>query len=209
VRRQSTSRPHAGAGVTLIELIVAVALLAVLTLMAYRGLDSVSRAADHTQAESERWRAIAMFFERLGADVAQAASRPVIGGDGKPVPEWLAPPFDPIAAAAGEDRIRAQVEFTRKSPPGGDEVRLGYRLGAGRVELLLWRVLDRAPDSVAEVHPLLDGVKAMRLRHLDRAGAWHETWPPANDRSQPLPRALAVELTLSNDLVLSRIFALP
>ena len=196
-------------GLTLIELIVAIALLALMTLMSYRGFDSMLRASDQVQAESQRWQAISMFFERLGSDVGQAARRPVRAGDDSLLPEWLA--LAPVAASETSleaDRINAQFEFTRKSAPGSDDIRLGYRLRNKQVELLIWRVLDRAPNSVAEIHPLLDGVQTLRFRYLDAAGQWNDNWPIA-DKQQLLPRALAVELTLNDGTALQRLFALP
>lgn len=195
-------------GLTLIELIVAVALLAILAVMAYRGLDSITRAGARTQAETERWRAISMFFERFGADVGRATRRPIRAGDGSPLPEWMGQAFVAANDAAAVDKVNAQLEFTRKSPSGSDEIRLGYRFNNNRVELLIWRTLDRAPSSVADIYPLLDGVKAMRLAHLDKDGAWHDAWP-IGDRSQLLPRAIAIELTLGDDTVYRRVFALP
>lgn len=209
MRRPPTSITRAEAGLTLIELIVAVAVLAVLTIMSYRGLDSMTRASDRTLAESERWRNISMFFQRLSSDIGQATLRPVRGGDDQLLPEMVGQALNAEnGGAATDDKVNAQLEFTRKSPSGNDEVRLGYRLRDNRVELLIWRVLDRAPSSTADIHPLLEGVKLLRFSHLDKAGAWHDSWPVA-DRTQLLPRAVAVELTLTDGMVLHRVFALP
>ena len=194
MRRQHT-------GLTLIELMVAVALLALLTLMAYRGLDSMARANDRTVADSERWRATMLLFERFGADVTQPARRAVRDSSGTDLPTWWGRAF------AKADGAAAQLEFTRKSPPGRDEIRLGYRLRGGSVEMLLWRVLDRAPGSVPEVHPLLDNVRTLRVQHLDAKGVWQEQWPVSD--AEPLPRAVALELTLAEGPTLKRIFALP
>lgn len=208
MRRHPYRSLHGQKGFTLIELVVAIALLALMTLMTYRGFDSMLRASDQVQSESERWQAVSMFFERLGADVGQATRRPVRAGDGTLLPEWLGHPPGATSEAAVDDRINAQVEFTRKSPPGSDDVRLGYRLRNNRVELMIWRVLDRAPGSTADIHPLFEGVKTLRFRYLDVAGKWNDSWPPA-DKQQVLPRALAVELTLGDDAAMQRVFALP
>jgi general secretion pathway protein J len=64
-------------GLTLIELCVAVALIAVITTMSYRGLDSLNRVSERTLADSQRWQSAALFFERFAGDVAQPARRPV------------------------------------------------------------------------------------------------------------------------------------
>jgi general secretion pathway protein J len=192
-------RPQSG--LTLIELIVAVALLALLTVMAYRGLDSMTRANDRTLAESERWRATTLLLERFGADVSQPARRPVRGPAGAPLPAWWG------RTMTEPDGADAQFEFSRKSPPGRDESRLGYRLRGGNVELLVWRVLDRAPDSAADVYPLLENVRALQFRHLDAQGVWQEQWPLTD--SEPLPRAVSIEITLAEGPSVKRIYALP
>jgi general secretion pathway protein J len=195
-------RPQsAQSGLTLIELIVAVALLALLTVMAYRGLDSMTRANDRTLAESERWRATTLLLERFAADVSQPARRPVRAGAGAPLPAWWG------RAIAEPDGADAQLEFSRKSATGRDESRLGYRLRGGNVELLVWRVLDRAPASSAEVYPLLEHVSALQFRHLDAQGNWQEQWPV--NETEPLPRAVSIELTLTGGPSVKRIFALP
>ena len=173
---------RAQSGLTLIELIVAVALLALLTVMAYRGLDSMTLANDRTLAETERWRAATLLLERFAADVSQPARRQVRGPGGVLLPAWWG---RPMTEASDMD---SQFEFSRKSPPGQDEARLGYRLRGGVVELLVWRVLDRAPASSAEVYPLLENVSALRFRYLDAQGLWQDQWPLAD--AEPLPRAV-------------------
>lgn len=205
IMRPNATRPEAG--LTLIELLVAVALLALLTTMAYRGIDSMSRTSEHSLAEGARWQAIALLFERLASDVAQPARRSVrIGAESaKPLPEWWGRLPEEVA---GGDPAAAQLEFSRKSPTGRDEIRLGYRLRDGNVELLIWKVIDRAPSSLPEIYVLLEGVSKLGFRHLDAAGRWQDVWPFPGG-TEILPRAIAVELDLSNGIKLQRVFALP
>ncbi|MFA7282880.1 MAG: type II secretion system minor pseudopilin GspJ [Sterolibacterium sp.] len=195
-------------GLTLIELMVAVALLAVISSMAYRGLDSMTRSSEHSLAIGEHWQGVAQFLERIASDVAQPARRSVRAlkeGD-QPLPEWWGRPLN--NTAADTDPTAAQLEFTRKSPPGRDEVRLGYRLHAEKVELLLWPVLDRAPASLPEVYVLLEGVSSLTFRYLDSTGVWQDNWPTLGGK-ETFPRALSVEITLNDGTSLHRMFALP
>lgn len=199
--------PHHDAGLTLIELIVAVALLALITSMAYRGLDSVSRSNERGLAEGDRWQGVALLFERIAGDVAQPARRPVRPGtEGTvPLPEWWG---RPPGEATGSDPAAAQLEFTRKSPTGRDEIRLAYRLRDDKVELLLWPVLDRVPGTQPEVYVLLGGVSSLQFRYLDGNGSWQDIWPLAAIK-EGLPRAVAVELVLKDGIALRRVFSLP
>ena len=188
---------HHHGGLTLIELMVAIALLALLSLLAHRGLDSMSRANAHSLAQSERWQAVTLLFERFSTDVSQPARRPVRNAAGTMLPAWWGRP-------AAED---APFEWSRKSSSGQDEVRLGYRLREGTIELLLWPELDRAPGSLPLAYPLLENVSDFSVRHLDAAGNWQERWPISDQ--EVLPRAVAIELTLAEGAILKRVFALP
>lgn len=201
------SRIHRQAGLTLIELVVAIALLALISSMAYRGLDSMTRSSERSLAVGEHWQRVALFFERFASDVAQPTQRPVrAAADNAPlVPEWWGRLPDNVVAT---DPSAAQLEFTRKSAPGRDEVRMGYRLREGKLELLLWPSLDRAPSTLPTVYVLLEGVSNLHFRYLDSTGTWQESWP-ASGIKDALPRGVAIEVTTNDGVMLQRIFALP
>ncbi|HSQ04638.1 MAG TPA: type II secretion system minor pseudopilin GspJ [Burkholderiales bacterium] len=189
-------------GFTLIELLVAVFLLALLSVMAYRGIDAMARADDHLVGVSERWQAITLLFERFAADATQPSNRAVRDATGALLPQWWGRPF---VESTNSD---AQLEFTRKSQPGQDDVRVAYRLRANTVELLIWPVLDRVPASRAAVYPLLEGVNGMRFRYLDSQGRWQDSWP-VTGVDDALPRAVSIELAFADQAPVYRVFALP
>jgi general secretion pathway protein J len=189
-------------GFTLIELLVAIFLLAVLSVMSYRGFDAMARSSEHLTNVTDRWQAIALFFERIGADASQPADRAVRDGAGTMLPQWWG------RAIVEPLNVDAQLEFTRKSPPGQKDLRLAYRLRAGTLELLIWPVLDRVPASQPEVYPLLENVSGMRLLYLDSKGRWMEQWPVPGV-NETLPRAVSIELGLADEPPVQRVFALP
>jgi general secretion pathway protein J len=61
-------------GFTLIEVMVAIMLMAVVSLIAWRGLDSVTRADAHLQASTEQTEALLRALNQLERDVAMRAS---------------------------------------------------------------------------------------------------------------------------------------
>lgn len=190
-------------GFTLVELLVAIALLAIVSLLAYRGLDGMLRAQARTEAEAARWQAVALFLDRLRFDMQQPSARPVRRGP-REEPAWYVAP-----SPAG--RQETEIRFTRRPfGDGQDEKRLGYRLHDGRIDLLIWPVLDARDGAGAlpATYTLLEGVRGFELRYLSTANRWQDDWPVAPG-SADLPRAVSVRLTMADGIDVTRVFALP
>ncbi len=193
-------------GFTLIEMLTALFILALLAVAGYRGLTSVSEAREAASQETRKWQQVMVFFSHVEQDVAQALPRPVRGPDGNILPEWLGLSGTP----AGPDE--AQLTFTRGGAPDGGEAqmipqRIGYRLDGDRIMLLRWAALDQPMEPVVHRHPLLSGVREFRVRHLAPGGGWLEAWPPPGQHGG-LPAALEVTVTLTSGETLVRDFAL-
>ena len=107
--------PRHSHGMTLIELIVAIALLALVTLIAYRGLSLLERSNQQLTHESERWQDIALFFARFGNDVTQPSARPIHIGEtfGQQVVEAFAidMPLTKLACLCRQCRIIQSLNF--------------------------------------------------------------------------------------------------
>jgi prepilin-type N-terminal cleavage/methylation domain-containing protein len=64
-------------GFTLIEVLIAVVIFALMATVAYRGLTAVLESKRHVDAESDKWRKAAILFTRLERDLAVVAPRPI------------------------------------------------------------------------------------------------------------------------------------
>lgn len=179
-------------GFTLLELIVVLAIFAVLSVMAYGGLASVLTARAHVAQALERTSALQKGYLRLRNDFQQLRARPVRDGYGESQPALLVQPDD-------------TVEFTRSgwrnplSQPRSALERVAYRVDDGRLLRLSWRVLDRAQDSEPAELVVFDQVEDARWRFLDAKLEWQDAWPTqaasaAGTADLGPPRA--VELTL-------------
>lgn len=187
-------------GFTLVELLVALLILSLLALMAYRGLGAVLDARAHVQEESGKWRRVAAFFARFGQDVQLAAPRPVRTAGG------IAPPWMGSVDATGAPHL----EFSRFAATESLDAaqRLAYHLNEKReIELWLWPALDTAADAEPARYPLLGGVTQLEIAYLGADLAWVDNWP--GQRAAPLPRAVRVRLVLNTGEDVVRIFALP
>jgi general secretion pathway protein J len=193
--------PPASRGFTLIEILIALAILAIITTLGYRALSALVDSEVQLSTEAQRWRTLDAFFARIESDLRQALPREARAGAARE-PAWLA---DVDRNGNSELRIsRAGPEFS--TDPGAAGQRIGYRLEHDTLEVLYWPRLDRPADALPTRHALAQGVVTFRLRFLEAAGGWIERWPVPNEPA--LPRAVRIELTLVGGAEISRLLAL-
>ncbi|MDT8384604.1 MAG: type II secretion system minor pseudopilin GspJ [Gammaproteobacteria bacterium] len=201
------SRRPAQNGFTLLELLVALGIFALLAAMSYSGLNSVMLARQVTNQHAERLTQLQMVFLWLGRDVEQAIDRSIRDEYG-----------DLQAAMLGVETGRYQLELTRtgwRNPAGrarSDLQRVAYGLRDGELVRVYWNVLDRAQDSQPLESVLLDGVDKLELRFLDSANNWQTSWPAGQTGGQAIPgSARAVEVTLETTAEgrITRLFRVP
>jgi general secretion pathway protein J len=208
-------------GFTLLELLVAIAILAVVGALGYRGLNSVLEAEARLQSESRRWSDIALLFSQLSEDLTMAVGRTArdVAGFTGPALVLTAGAATAVdsgsamasagTAVAGTD---AQLVVTRLGIGEGAAGqsaprRVGYRLRDGALEYLVWPDLDAAPATAPAAYELLGGVADLKWQALDLDGRWDSAWP-ASRSADALPRAVSVRVTLADGGEITRILPL-
>jgi len=192
-------------GFTLVEMLVALTIFALMSVLAYRGLNAALQTRAHLTEDNRRWRDVALTLAQLEQDMGLAVNRPARGSGGLPLPALVG-----NAQAFGAND--AQLSFSRMGMAWqtgvlADVQRHGYRLNNGTLEQLVWPVLDQAPRSEPAVQPLLERVRRFDLRYLDGSGNWQSRWPLPGMAA--LPAALEVVLELDGGVAVTRVFALP
>ncbi|HLD65025.1 MAG TPA: type II secretion system minor pseudopilin GspJ [Pseudomonas sp.] len=188
-------------GFTLLELLIAISIFALLGLGTYRMLDSVLRTDEATRKQEQSLRELMRALWSLERDLQQVIARPIRDNFA-----------DPRGAFLGESQAldgAAAFELTRsgwRNPTGvarSQLQRVRWRLAGETLERVYWVVLDRAVDSEPRVQKVLSGVESLAVRYLDPEGNWQTDWPPAqnaqdgdDDELSRLPQA--VELTLEH-----------
>lgn len=188
------------------ELLVALAIFAIMTGFAYRGLNAMLESREALQRESRKWRDVALFVSRIERDLAAVLARRAIGASGTP----LAPVSSVIESSASPEGLA----LTRSGSPIYENAlaapqRVGYRLREGAVERLAWAGVDAAPREEPSAVAVLKGVGALAFRFLDPRGEWRPTWGLPGSAETAPPAAVEVTLELASGEKIVRLIDLP
>jgi general secretion pathway protein J len=184
-------------GFTLIEMLVAVAILAIIAVMALAGLNQVIDQQAAARVTADRWQKIQLAMRLITTDLAQLQPRATREESGET--------YQPILLA--DPSAQFPLELSRggwANPAGlprGTVLRVAYSWEDDKLIRWHWAVMDRTLSTPPVRAEILDGVTKVEVRFLDRAGEWHLEWPPLDRRGPEsvisAPRAVefAIELT--------------
>ncbi len=190
---------------TLIEVLVSLAIFAILATLAYGALSQTLESADMLNGRMDRLQAIQRTMRLLSEDLQQLSPRPIRDelGDG------IGPALDT------DFQSGFALELTHggwSNPivlPRGTLQRSAYRIEEDELIRYHWMVLDRTLANEPVSVTLLDGVESILFRFLQTNGDWTEQWPPSN-RPGALgrrlrPRAVEIILSLADEGEISRL----
>ena len=191
----------AQSGFTLIETLIALALLAIISLMSYQaievviGADERSRAKQTGQAEMDRaWKIIQR-------DLMHIRNRPFRDGLG-----GIEAPYMTAKSDFGVRFSRGNGPMIATNPSGVR--RVSYDLDDNQqLVRQSWGITEsmRYSDGVSMV--LLKDVDKILFEHSDGRSTFVPDWPPLKRRkSDPLPKIIRVTITLNNGAETSRLF---
>ena len=216
----SSAASRAG-GFSLIEVLIAMAITAFVSMVAYSGISSVTNGMESLRANADRVYDVNRAWMIISRDLRQFVERPVRDEFGVAEPAFV-----------GGEEARFELSFTRTgwhNPnryPRSHLQRVNYRLE----DEALWRdsyvVLDRAGNTEPRSVKLLDNVEEMELAFLgsieqlanrrDEEGLETDNWPEnwvaqvgtPGDALAP-PAALEITLLLGDWGEMKRLYALP
>jgi general secretion pathway protein J len=193
-------------GFTLIEILIALMIFAVISVLAYRATSALTGGEQRLTEEASHWRAIEQVFTRLEADVRQSLPRPLTEGR-RTLPPWT---------GQREPQRRVELQFARAAPglPTTVATAHGQRMAyvwqknerGGALELLYWPAFDNAPNTAPQRYLLLDGIALFQVNYLTKSGEWIDEWPRFGEAV--MPRAMRVQLAAADGAVIERLFVL-
>lgn len=183
-------------GFTLVEVLIAVAVFGIMTVLAYATLGQTLDSVEFLGDRYERLKALQRTIRVIDGDLQQLSPRPIRD-----------PLTDATAAA-----LRAEpgggfaLELSRmgwNNPAGlkrSNQQRVAYRLEEDVLVRVHWLAMDPSLAEEPVRAELIDGVESLVVRYLGANGEWSAEWPPAG-RNNPAaassrPRAVEVLLTL-------------
>jgi len=195
-------------GFTLIEIMIAIAIFAVMSAMAYGGLNSVMKSRNGLEEHATRLGKMQKAFSIIERDVQQIVSRGIRDQYGDPKEALVAHDFDEIKLELthtgwrnpfpSEKRVRSVLQ------------RVGYSIKDDQLIRMYWFELDRGFESKPFESVLLDNVKGFELRFVDKNKQWQTQWPKLNSQeAEVIPQG--VEVTIETDRLgrIARLFQVP
>ena len=197
-------------GFTLLELLIASIVFAIMAVMAYGGLDNVIDNSEASRSALKRLQQVQQTVSVLDRDFRQLSARPIRDEYGNTQPSLI--------AGINIDNL---VEFSRggRVNPGNllrsTLLRVAYQFDDDTLVRLQWPSLDRPQEEEAKKTTLIDKLEDINIRFLDSEGEWQDQWPPldagfTNQAANQTPgdgnaaaiaattiQPLAIELTLT------------
>lgn len=162
--------PHRQPGFTLLELLVAIAIFAMLGIGSYRLLATTIATRDAARTHDNALMRLQKVFVVLNRDLSQAVARPVRNDFG-----------DSVAAVLLNNN---QLEFSRQGWPNplqatrSEMQRVRYELNTkGELWRLSWTQLDRERGMEPSRSLLLEKVEGLQVRVMSSNGQLEPEWP--------------------------------
>jgi general secretion pathway protein J len=206
-------------GFTLIEVLIALVITAIVGVMSYAGLDAAIRAIETQEKHQSALNDLNTLFSIMSKDFRQAVARPVRDEYGSEEHAFM-------AENGGFSSIKlSRLGWRNPRPevmPRSELQRVEYRLEDEKLIRKAWYVMDRESDEYASESVLLEKVKRFECQFLTGVqvgaagatpGQWVDSWPyPAPTgagASSSLPVAVELVFELEHFGEIKRLYELP
>lgn len=199
-------------GFTLLEVLVAITITAVIGIGVWQVLNGVILSRDRVDELAEEFDGLQRAMLLLERDITQVVNRPArdLYGDFKP------------AFTSREDEVTLMLTRQGWRNPLGIRrsslQRVGWEYTGNELRRRYWPSVDQGQEDNSRDLLLLEGVTAFDLRFLNEQNSWQPQWPTdetmagLNPGSRPdITFPLAIEITLEHERFgeIVRTFVLP
>jgi general secretion pathway protein J len=192
-------------GFTLIEVLVAMAILAVVIMATHQILDSTTKAKEASDEKIAELNGLQTAFRLMDQDFSQMTQRTVRNEAGDAQEQYL---------LAGRYILESQydgIAFVRDgwvNPinllPRSELQAVGYRVLDDNLERVYRVYVDQLDNMEPRVQVVLKGIEELKFEFLDADNEWQEQW-----QIKALPKAVAVTLQQIEAEPIRRVFLVP
>lgn len=181
-------------GFTLLELMIALGIFALMSTLAYQGLSVAQTSQQTVMAKMDDLKHLQMTWQILQQDFANLVDRPIRDEFGDPHP-GLTTEDDDLVTFTRTRNVGIPITNTRDQAL----IRIGYKLEDDTLIRQIWPVLDPADATTPMDQSLYSPIDNLQIRFLHPDGHWTEQWPPSslglNDIGKPvMPKAIEIRI---------------
>jgi general secretion pathway protein J len=181
------TRTHKQFGFTLIEVVVALAVFAIVGITAFSGLSAILKWQTDLEIRSDQIKSIQLTLKYLERDINRAITRPIRDQYGDTQP----------AFSSDGESIMSLTYSGWRNPAGlrrSNLQRVAYEVNENQFKRHSWNRLDGAISEDAREVVLLEEVENVEIEFLNQNNTWVDRWPPINSNptSIGLPRAVLI-----------------
>lgn len=196
------NRSSLNRGFTLLEMLVAIAIFAILSLSAYQILQGVLRSGeiskDHSESLMQLQRAM-LIIEQDFTQIAARTSRDAGAGQVKPQVISVGPSlFESTDQGIEFNRLGWQNPLNLL--PRSNIARVRYRLKDGQLQRLYFLYPDLVAGQEPQVQVLLNDIEKLSFRFWDKD--WQTSWGAA----KKLPKGIEISFTSKQYSEIRRVF---
>ena len=203
IKRAERVSCKAKTGFTLVEVLVAIVIMALIAVVTGQIFHSATRSSESTEAALKRLAAVDRIWVLLENDVRNAIPQTVLPIYGDPIPA--------VFVEESDDYWLTIMRAGLANPlhqPRTEIVRVGYRLEDGAVWRDTWYDPRKTDQEDTLQRKIMEGVEDLIIRVLPppptasslAAGPWYMRWPNPNAGAvSPATLPLAIEITIEHE----------
>lgn len=194
IRARQVCKHTKQAGFTLLEILIALFIFTIISMMLVSALHSVINTLTGVEASAERLRKLQMVLLLVSRDIEQTTNRPVLDANGNEEAAFIGTPRSFTFTHLG------YASLAGTTATGGMQ-RTNFFWDRNTLWRKTYPAVDQAPEVKPNLRALLDNVTNVRFQYLDNEGHFQDSWPQTEamqvQSSQPLPRAVRVVISIA------------
>jgi general secretion pathway protein J len=193
-------------GFTLLELLIAITIFAILATFVYSGLKIILDTEHQTSLYSQRIANLQLGLNLIQRDIEQLVNRPIRDQYGDQQPALESGGISGILFELTRDGFANPMQLSRSNLQ-----RVGYVYEENTLYRLSWPALDRPRESEPHRKKLIGDITSLELVFYDSALQKKREWPPrttgGNDEDpRILPAAIELKMELEDWGTIRRLF---